>query len=148
MRYVLSDAQNDHVPLQSEISYLSQYIELQKLRLTDKVTIIYEVTGDTSSHLIAPLILVPFIENAFKFGISTHEPSTISILIEVKGNLLTMKVANKLFPRTNLIAKSSGIGLVNVKRRLSLLYPDKYRLKLDPDSDGQYIVALEINLSV
>ena len=148
MRYVLSDAQNDHVPLQAEIAYLSKYIDLQKLRLTNKVTIAYEVNGDTNSNVIAPLILVPFIENAFKFGISTHEPSTIFILIEVGDDMLKMKVINKLFPQTNLIAKSSGIGLVNVKRRLSLLYPDKHRLKIDPDKEGSYIVELEINLSV
>jgi sensor histidine kinase YesM len=148
MRYVLSDAQNDHVPLQDETAYLSKYIDLQKLRLTNKVSIIYDVKGDTDSNVIAPLILVPFIENAFKFGISTHEASTIQISIDVEHDTLKMKVANKLFPQTNLIAKSSGIGLVNVKRRLSLLYPDKYRLNIDPDQKGNYIVELEINLSV
>jgi len=148
MRYVLSDAQNDHVPLDKEIEYLAKFIELQKLRLTDKVTISYEVTGDTSPNVIAPLILVPFIENAFKFGISTHEASTIYVSIDVRNHLLKMKVSNKLFPQTNLIAKSSGIGLVNVKRRLSLLYPEKYVLGINPDKDGHYIVELEINLSV
>lgn len=148
MRYVLSDAQNDHVPLQDEISYLSKYIDLQKLRLTDKVTIAYELSGDINANVIAPLLLVPFVENAFKFGISTHEPSTILISIDIKDNTLKMKVVNKLFPQTNLIAKSSGIGLVNVKRRLALLYPDKYRLRIEPDREESYIVELEINLSV
>jgi sensor histidine kinase YesM len=148
MRYVLSDAQSDYVALDSETAYVSQFIDLQRIRLTDKVTIVYDIIGDTRSNVIAPLILVPFIENAFKFGISTHEPSTISILLEVRNDTLTMKVSNKLFPQTHLIAKSSGIGLVNVKRRLSLLYPERYRLKIDPDKDGHYIVELEINLSV
>ena len=148
MRYVLSDAQNNHVPVESETDYLSKFIELQKLRLTNKVTIDYQVTGDVNSNIIAPMILVPFIENAFKFGISTHEPSTITIGIDVKGHTLKMNVANRVFPTSHLIAKSSGIGLINVKRRLSLLYPDKYRLKIDPNKDGNYIVELEINLSV
>jgi sensor histidine kinase YesM len=148
MRYVLSDAQNNHVPVESETNYLSKFIELQKIRLTNKVTIEYNVTGDVNSNIIAPMILVPFIENAFKFGISTHEPSTITILIDVKGHTLKMKAANRVFPTSHLIAKSSGIGLINVKRRLSLLYPDRYRLKIDPNKDGNYIVELEINLSV
>jgi sensor histidine kinase YesM len=148
MRYVLSDAQNNHVPVESETDYLSKFIELQKIRLTNKVTIDYQVTGDVNSNIIAPMILVPFIENAFKFGISTHEPSIIKILIDVKDQTLKMNVANRVFQTSHLIAKSSGIGLINVKRRLSLLYPDKYRLKIDPDKDGNYIVELEINLSV
>ena len=148
MRYVLSDAQNDHVPLSMETEYISKFIELQKLRLTDKVTIDYHIEGETNNDLIAPLILIPFIENAFKFGISTHDPSTITVHIGIAENILKMKVANKLFPQTHLIARSSGIGLVNVKRRLSLLYPDRYRLKIEPDLEGEYIVELEINLSL
>jgi len=119
MRYVLSDAQSDHVPLQSEIDYLTKFIDLQKLRLTDKVTIESIVSGDTTSRVIAPLILVPFIENAFKFGISTHEPSTIYISISVEKDMLKMKVANTLFPQAHMVARSSGIGLANVKRRLA-----------------------------
>lgn len=148
MRYVLSDAQNDHVPLSMETEYISKFIELQKLRLTDKVTIDYRIDGETNNDLIAPLILIPFIENAFKFGISTHEQSTITVHIAIAENRLKMKVANKLFPHTHLIERSSGIGLVNVKRRLSLLYPERYRLKIEPDLNGEYIVELEINLSL
>jgi two-component system LytT family sensor kinase len=147
MRYVLSEAQNDFVPLEAETGYLSKFIELQSIRLTDKVTIVYHLSGETGSNIIAPLILVPFIENAFKFGISTHEPGTISIVIEIANDILKMKVSNKVFPLTHLIAKSSGIGLINVKRRLALLYPDRYKLHIAPQAEDNYIVALEINLS-
>ncbi len=147
MRYVLSDAQSDHVPLEMETEYLSKFISLEKLRLTSKVTIEYEVTGNVNADVIAPMILVPFIENAFKFGISTHDPGTISVRIDIHDSILKMSVRNKLFPQTNLIARSSGIGLANVKRRLALLYPDRFRLRIDPDHDGHYEVELELNLS-
>jgi two-component system LytT family sensor kinase len=148
MRYVLSDAQNNYVPLKSETDYLSKFIDLQRIRLTDKVTIDYLINGDTDSNVIAPLILVPYIENAFKFGISTHESSTISIYLDIHKNLLKLTVVNKLFPQTHLIAKSSGIGLINGKRRLALLYPEKYNLDINPNKNGNYIVDLEINLSI
>ena len=148
MRYVLSDTQNDYVPLELEINYLSKFIELQKLRITDKVSIDYEVKGDIESKKIAPLILLPFIENAFKFGISTLEQSTIVITIEIDGNNLKMKTINMVFPQTYPIEKSSGIGQINAKKRLSLLYAGKYKLHIDPNNHSHYVVTLEMNLSV
>jgi two-component system, LytTR family, sensor kinase len=147
MRYVLSDAQNDYVPLASETEYLSKYIELQKLRLTDKVKIVYNVSGEPDKKIIAPLILVPFIENAFKFGISTHEPSTIAISIRLDRDKLLMIVINDLFTQANQLERSSGIGLANVRRRLSLLYPERYKLDIHPNKEGKYIVELELNLA-
>jgi LytS/YehU family sensor histidine kinase len=147
MRYVLSDAQKDKVELEMEVDYVAQYIELQKLRLTDKVAIAYEVTGDTTGQLIAPLVLMPFIENAFKFGISTAAQSLISISIKVDGSSLTLDMSNGLFDKSNLIERSSGIGLANARRRLELLYHQKHKLIIEPNKDNTYFVHLDINLS-
>lgn len=147
MRYVLNDAQRDTVDLEREIDYVSKYIELQKLRLTDMVTIEYNVAGQPEGLAIAPLILMPFIENAFKFGISTAQHCVIQISIHVVGDKLQLLVSNGLFGKDNLIEHSSGIGLVNARRRLDLLYPDKHNLSIEPEKDDKYTVHLDINLS-
>jgi LytS/YehU family sensor histidine kinase len=147
MRYVLSDAQSDHVPLDKDLEYLSEYIKLQKLRLTQKVTIDYSVTGTTDRLEIAPLILSPFVENAFKYGISTHEASTISIDIRIDGSTLSARVVNKVLPQLHQVQKATGTGLANVRRRLELLYPGRHTLVIDPDEQGYYKVSLHINLS-
>ncbi len=147
MRYVLNDAQRDTVDLDMEIDYVSKYIELQKLRLTDMVTIEYEVSGQPDGLVIAPLILMPFIENAFKFGISTDEHCIIQISITIADGRLHLLVSNGLFSKDNQVEHSSGIGIVNARRRLELLYPDKHDLKIKPNKDNKYTVHLDINLS-
>ena len=84
MRYVLTEARNDLVPLEKEIQFTSHYIELQKMRLTDKAVVDFTVRGEPFGRQIAPLLLLPFVENAFKYGISTRERSPIAILLEIK----------------------------------------------------------------
>lgn len=147
MRYVLSDAQSEHVPLERDLQSLTEYIELQRLRLTSQVTIRYSHTGQPCDVEIAPLILMPFVENAFKYGISTHEQSTIEIAVHVEGSLLTAHVSNRLMPQSHLMQRGTGTGLNNVRRRLALLYPDKHKLDIEPDADGSYKVFLQINLA-
>jgi LytS/YehU family sensor histidine kinase len=147
MRYVLSDAQSEHVPLDKDLSALSEYIELQELRLTDKVTIDYTLSGRTEGYEIAPLILMTFVENAFKYGVSTHESSLIEIRISMDQHNLTALVINKLLPQAHLMERATGTGLANVRRRLELLYPDRHTLTIDPNDDGHYKVSLYINLA-
>jgi two-component system LytT family sensor kinase len=147
MRYVLSDAQSDHVPLDKDLEYISEYIKLQKLRLTDKVTIQYTVTGNTADREIAPLMLIPFVENAFKYGTSTHEESTITIDIRIEGDKLIAYVVNKLVSQAVQMQKATGTGLVNVRRRLELLYADRHTLDINTDDDGYYKVYLQLNLA-
>src|SRR6202000_3415282 len=94
MRYVLTEARNDLVPLEKEIQFTSHYIELQKMRLTDKTIIDFSVRGEPLGRQIAPLLLLPFVENAFKYGISTREYSPINILLEIKDNALYFSICN------------------------------------------------------
>lgn len=143
MRYLMNDSQQKSVPLAKEIEHLSQYIDLQKLRITEKVTIDFSVEGNTSLKEISPLILLPFVENAFKFGISAHNNSTIQIQIMVMDNLVSLKVVNPIFRSNTNLLEASGIGLTNVKRRLDLLYENHHQLNVTNDGN-RFVVNLEI----
>jgi hypothetical protein len=146
MRYVISDASNDFVPLDNEIGYISDYIELQKIRFGETVDVDYRTEEITSVPQIAPLILIPFIENAFKFGVNPEMDSFIGINIKLSGQELHMRVFNKKVGNFSSNGTSSGLGISNARHRLELLYPDKYRLLID-DKEREYTVDLYITLS-
>ena len=144
MRYVLTEARNDLVPLEKEIQFTSHYIELQKMRLTDKTSIDFTIKGDPLGRQIAPLLLLPFVENAFKYGISTRECSPIRILLDIKPESLYFSISNhKHFNTTLRMAGNTGIGINNTKRRLELLYAGKYELSID-DGANEFTVHLNI----
>ena len=144
MRYVLTEARNDLVPLEKEIQFTSHYIELQKMRLTDKTSIEFSVRGEPLGRQIAPLLLLPFVENAFKYGISTRERSPINILLEIKDNSLYFSICNHKHLNTTLrVSDNTGIGISNTKRRLDLFYEDRYSLAID-DKPNEFIVHLKI----
>jgi len=146
MRYVLTEARNDLVPLEKEIQFTTHYIELQKMRLTDKSSITFNVKGDPLGRQIAPLLLLPFVENAFKYGVSTREVSPICILLEIKKDSMYFSVTNHKHISTLLkTADNTGIGIQNTRRRLDLLYPDKYDLAID---DGPVEFTVHLNIHV
>lgn len=135
MRYSVSEAIQAQVSLASEISYITNYIDLQKLRITDKIVITFEVTGDADNKQIAPFLLIPFVENAFKYGVNAEENSDIWIKIAIGENDLQMDVENnKVFVRKGKDYGAS-IGIKNTKKRLQLLYPGTHLLKI---RDGMY----------
>lgn len=144
LRYMLYDSGEDKVELTKDIQYISNYIDLQRLRLSQKVSIQYEIEGDTNRKKIAPLLLITFIENAFKHGISYSKPSVINIHIRVFQETLTLMVSNPIV-ETNSFA-GGGLGLKNAVRRLDLLYPSDYSLDIDRN-DQSHIVNLKINLN-
>jgi hypothetical protein len=146
MRYVISDASNDFVPLDKEISYISDYIELQRIRFGETVSVDFNTDEIASGPQIAPLILIPFIENAFKFGVNPEMDSFIGINIKLSGLELHMKVFNKKVGNFSNNGPVSGLGISNAKHRLELLYPEKYRLLID-DKEKEYTVDLFITLS-
>jgi LytS/YehU family sensor histidine kinase len=143
LRYVLYDSGESKVELDKDIQYINNYIDLQKIRLSSKVRIHYEVTGDLKGCMIAPLLLITFIENAFKHGISYTHASSVNIEINVFEETLTLLVGNPVVERNSCAV--GGLGLKNVTRRLDLLYPGKYLLDIHHD-DYVHVVNLKLNL--
>ncbi len=143
MRYILSETQRDHVPLQNEVDFIHNFIDLQKVRLTDKVSLSFNTGGNTDELLVAPLIFIPFVENAFKYGVSTKESSSIDINLRTEGNKIFFSCINYIVPSENNLMENTGIGINNVKRRLELMYPEKHTLATF-EKDNYYHVQLEI----
>lgn len=139
MRYVLSDTRQHLVPLEKEIEFIQHYIDLQKVRLTDKIKINLAVIGDPEGQQIAPLLFIPFVENAFKYGISTREDSEINISIDIKPGEIEFKTDNRILAIETDIEKKNGIGLKNTRRRLEILYADKHSLEINRKDDHFYV---------
>ncbi|HOY39494.1 MAG: histidine kinase [Bacteroidales bacterium] len=148
LRYNLYEDKGGKILLEKEISFLTQYIDLQKMRLGDEVSVILDIELKDSSMLIEPMLLFPFIENAFKHGISYSEHSEIKIRMKAEGKILFFSVTNPIVTQhSNLHTEpSSGIGLTNVNRRLELLYPQKHNILVNQEN-GLFTVSLEIDLS-
>jgi len=144
LRYVLYDSGEEKVPLAKDIQYLNNYIDLQRMRLSRKVILNYTVEGDLQGRIIAPLLLINFIENAFKHGISYLQPSVITIGIHIFEETLTLSVINPVIEKDRFAP--GGLGLKNVSRRLELLYAGKYTLDIR-QLDGQHIVHLKLLLN-
>lgn len=145
LRYVLTDTHNDFVSLDKEMAYINNYIELQKLRITANTNFRYMVSGETENKKIAPMLMIPFIENAFKYGINPGVESDILISIDIGEDALQMKVRNRKIAERKS-AEKMGIGIENTKTRLELLYPQKHKLQII-DTEMEYTVFLKINLS-
>jgi two-component system LytT family sensor kinase len=143
MRYILSETQTNLVPLQNEIDFITNFIDLQSVRLTDKVKVNFKAEGDIEPIQIAPLLFIPFIENAFKYGISTKEKTVIEIYLLAANNKLSFTVSNTIVKAIR--GETTGIGINNVKRRLELLYPNKHELRVE-EQNNQFIVHLDIEL--
>jgi hypothetical protein len=144
MRYVTDEVAQDKMPLSLEVECVRNYIDLQQLRLNEKVTVDYAVEGSMEQLQIAPLVLMTFVENIFKYGISSHETSVITIRISVKDHLLDFFCQNRIFQTGNSTGRP-GIGIENTKKRLQYLYPGMHTLQIQTDHD-QYIVHLEMHL--
>jgi signal transduction histidine kinase len=143
MRYVLYDSSAEKIPLTQDLEYISNYIDLQQLRLSKNISIQYDVTGPVNGLSIAPLLLITFIENAFKHGISYTAPSEIKIAIAVTGNALLLTVGNAITQSSR--ESAGGVGLINARRRLDVIYPGRHLLDVI-DNDHLYIVNLKIEL--
>lgn len=129
MRYMLQESNEVKVELSKEIRYLENYIELQKLRFKADSYVSMDIKGDDMQQSIAPLILIAFVENAFKHGVASDPENPIAITIDVMKGRLFFSVKNKKSAQNK--DEASGIGLNNVKRRLDLLYPGKYELEIN-----------------
>jgi hypothetical protein len=145
MRYALYESSHDYIPLDKKLGYIDTFVELQKMRMPANVLIQYEKKGKTGDLSIAPLILMPFIENAFKYGVSTEKDSFIYIGIEIAETDLILKVRNSKSGNLLRNSGSSQLGIENTMSRLSLLYPGKHELRID-DTFQEYSVCLQLRL--
>jgi len=146
MRYMLQDSNNEKVDLEKEIEYLQSYIELQRLRISNQINIEFIIEGRTNSIMLEPLLLIPFVENAFKHGVSYLENSEIHIYLKVDVSNLFFRIENKIIKAIKeTIPQEPGIGLKNVVRRLELLYPGKHKISIKNNGE-KYIVELKIQI--
>lgn len=145
LRYTITAMNDDYVSLAKELNFIEQYIALQKVRVsnTDIQTDI-KIQADLQSLHIPPLLLLPFIENAFKYGISIDKPSPIKIKISVEKQALTMEVFNRIVEGQTEV-KGNNTGIRNTLKRLDLLYPDSYKLDCR-DFKTTYQVSLYLPL--
>lgn len=147
LRYMLYEASTDRVPLNTEISYLKSYIRLQELRTDQKEFTNFQTRGNYSGLEIAPMLLIPFVENAFKHGSKNVKGPGIDILLERNAHELHFTISNYMNPNPEANKDDTrGIGLVNVERRLQLIYPNKHELNIRTEKN-KYIVDLKIYYS-
>jgi len=143
MRHMLYESDKEKVALEKETEYLQNYIQLQKLRLPPEVQVNFQVEGELQGKTIAPMLFIPFVENAFKHGVDSRG-GNIQIKMQVKGNALSFDMINRISQAQNKDAVS-GIGLANVRKRLDLLYPNRYKLEYK-ETNGNFVVHLHLTL--
>lgn len=147
MRYMTTDSSSEIVPLEKELEYLDNYIRLQKSRFGFTTDVRYVVNGTTTGKRIAPLLLITFIENAFKYGVNPEKPSPIFIEIYTKGSTLSMIIQNRKVALLRPVDERSQtrVGLANTRYRLQVLYPGRHKLTVLED-EHTYSVTLHLDL--
>ncbi len=144
LRYMLYDCKAEQVLLEKEIQVMKNYIDLEKERYGNKIEISLNITGDLKDHYTSPLLLLPFLENAFKHGTSDQlEKPWLSMDLTVKQNTMKCKIANS--KNEQVVVSENGIGIQNVKKRLELLYPNKHELKMN-NGNNFFVVSLFVEL--
>ncbi|MEM8892073.1 MAG: histidine kinase, partial [Bacteroidota bacterium] len=153
MRFAIYHGDKKQIPLETELEYLSDYIDMQRLRINPiKHDLQYRVDGDANDLQIAPLMLITLIENAFKHGISMSQESYIHIDLFILDKGLILTVENSVHPKDlvavggNAVIKESGVGLVNTRERLNLLYAGKHEWRIEEDED-RYFTQLSLDLA-
>jgi sensor histidine kinase YesM len=144
LRYQINDSSRERVSLASDIRFLNDYLNLEKIR-RDNFRFTMEQEGDIESIWIQPLLFIPFVENAVKHSFDSEHPSSVRISFKVDDNRLVFHCENSKPSVAVSKSKVGGIGLANIQRRLGLLYPDRYQLELKED-ENRYSVILSITL--
>lgn len=147
MRYILYEGDKKYIPVQREALFLNNYIELMRLRYSSRVSISLDLPEMMPDVMLPPLLLIIFVENAFKHGVSYAAPSFIDIKVEVTQDKLKFRCRNsRQEQKPDEKKKKGGVGLANARRRLDLLFPNRYNLEIK-ENDKEYDVQLEIPLS-
>jgi sensor histidine kinase YesM len=145
LRYAMYGTNKNTVPLQGEIEFMRNYVELMKLRCSEKTMVNCQLSIVNSPLTIAPLLFISLIENAFKHGISSNRDSRIDITLTADGQQLIFDCENTNFPKNDTDRSGSGIGLENTRRRLDLIYKDRYTWEQTLE-DNIYKVKITIQL--
>lgn len=146
MRYLLYESGTAQIPLEKELGYLKNYVELQKIRFEEDVDIQLRVEGTPGGQIIEPMLMIPFVENAFKHGVGMVNHPLIDIYLKIEDNNLYFSVKNKITPEPpDEKDENSGIGLHNVRRRLELLYPGAHVLNIE-EAGGWFEAQLQLSL--
>lgn len=143
MRYMLYESSADHVSLRQEVNYLHSYIALEKLRYEGDVHVDFVIEGNPEGVHIAPLLLICFVENAFKHGTVSNPAYPVHLHLAVRGNQLTFRSRNQIVAKNKDLV--GGVGLASVRRRLALLYPQRHHLTVTTEHDI-FECALELEL--
>lgn len=141
-KYMYNNANREFIALDEEVEYIDQYIALQSLRLNEYADVDFSHQVDDPSMSIPPMLLITFVENAFKYGISSNEPCFVHIRLRQEGDALCFEVENPVFDRQDVHSKRMGIE--NCRRRLSLLYPGRHSLEVGKGDDSVFRVRLEL----
>lgn len=145
MRYMLYETNADQVSLQREITHIENFITLHKLRLR-KTEVLFHIEGDYQGKQIAPMLMLPLVENAFKYGVSTKEATNICFNLSVVDNKLSFRTENRIFKQMEPTRQEEGgIGLRNTRKRLDFLYPDKHQFATR-SKNGVFVAELEVAL--
>ena len=143
MRHFMQNSDQKQISLAEEVDFLQQYISLMQLRLTDKTTVQVDFPKQVPQLTIAPLLFISLVENAFKHGVSATTTTTLSFSLRVEGNTIIFRSENTKIP-TQESLYSSGIGIDNLKKRLTLLYPERHQYTIE-EKEGKYIAQLTID---
>ncbi len=151
MRYMLYESNERRVPLQKEVNYIENYLEMETLRQSGRPDIKLKIEGNITEQTIAPLLFIPFLENSFKHGLNHQiNEGYVHVNMKVFENKLLLRIVNSkpsaMPTNPPLEMKSGGIGLVNVQRRLNLLYPEQFKLDIT-ENDTEHIVELSLALT-
>lgn len=143
LRYMYTQNESELIPVEDELVYIRQYVDLQQLRLNHHTKVSLDIRTSSPKIQIPPMIFITFVENAFKYGTSSEQDCTITIRIDITEARILLETANSVMRRPQHL--TTGIGISNCRKRLELLYPGRYKLS-NEESEGIYRVRLEIKL--
>ncbi|MGC4058291.1 MAG: histidine kinase, partial [Chitinophagaceae bacterium] len=145
MRYSIDEGSRPLVMLNKELEYIESYMKLQSLRLTPATSVAYQVSGATNEVKIVPFLLIPFVENAFKYGADSEHPSVIEVSIVIRERTLQATITNSKMSELAIKEKGTGLGIQTTRQRLELLYPGAYELHIS-DTPDRFLVTLQLQL--
>lgn len=143
MRFMLYETKAEEIPLTKELEYIEKYIQLQKIRTSNGDYVNYEVSGQADAKKVAPMVFIPFIENAFKHSGNKKNSNAVDIGVQIEEDAITFSCRNRFEPKSKRLNGANGLGNELIKRRLRLLYPNRHDLEVERQQ-GNYSVKLKI----